>query len=125
MPERSGRTLPLDLSKPREPWSNNTRLEDGLFQLGVRARSPYIGAAPAAIDLTDYPGLTLVAIQAGDGSGRLRRPALAEGDILIVRGNAETAGGLASDNLLAFRAEDAPTDVAETLFDRALVWPRS
>ena len=75
---------------------------------------------PTAIDLTNYAGLTLVAIQAGDGSGRLRRPKLAEGDILIVRGAAETVGGLASDNLLAFRAEDAPDDVAETLFNRTL-----
>ena len=58
----------------------------------------------SAVDLTDYAGLTLVAIQAGDGSGRLRRPALAEGDILIVRGDAETVGGLASDKLLAFRS---------------------
>ncbi len=67
-------------------------------------RSPYVGFASGGVDLADYPGLTLVAIQAGDGTGRVRRPALADGDVLIVRGDAETAASLASDKLLAFRA---------------------
>jgi di/tricarboxylate transporter len=119
LPERSGRTLPLDLSKHARTLVEQYRLDDGLFQLGLRARSPYVDASPSAVDLTDYTGLTLVSIQAGDGSGRLRRATLAEGDILIVRGDAETVGGLASDKLLAFRTEDAPTDVAETLFNRS------
>ena len=70
------------------------------------------------VDLTDYTGLTLVTIQAGDGSGPLRRPTIAEGDNLIVRGNAETVGGLASDKLLAFRSGDAAADVADALFNR-------
>jgi di/tricarboxylate transporter len=119
LPERSGRTLPSDLSRHARTLVEQYRLEDGLFQLGVRARSPYVGAPPSAVDLADYAGLSLVAIQSGDGSGRLRRPMLAEGDILIVRGDAETVGGLASDKVLAFRTEDAPTDVAETLFNRS------
>ena len=119
LPERRGRTLPLDFSKHARTLVEQYRLDDGLFQLGLRGRSPYVGASPTAVDLTDYKGLTLVAIQSGDGSGRLRRPTLAEGDILIVRGDAETAGGLASDKLLAFRTEDAPKDVAETLFNRS------
>jgi di/tricarboxylate transporter len=119
LPERSGRTLPLDLSKHARTLVEQYRLEDGLFQLGLRARSPYVGATPGAVDLTDYVGLTLVSIQAGNGGGRLQRATLAEGDILIVRGDAESVGGLASDKLLAFRTEDAPTDVAETLFNRS------
>ena len=114
LPERSGRTLPPDLSRHARTLVEQYRLDDGLFQLARASRVPRMSVrAPAAVDLTDYAGLTLVAIQAGDGSGRLRRPALAEGDILIVRGDAETVGSLASDKLLAFRAEDAPTDVAE------------
>jgi di/tricarboxylate transporter len=68
--------------------------------------------------LADYPGLTLVAVQAGDGSGRLRRPTIAKGDILIVRGDAESAGGLASGKQLAFRTEDAPASLADSLFNR-------
>ena len=46
LPERSGRTLPLDLSKHARTLVEQYRLDDGLFQLGLRARSPYVGASP-------------------------------------------------------------------------------
>lgn len=118
LPERSGRTIPADLSTHARTLVEQYRLDDGMFQLRVRPRSPYIGSPPAAVDLAEYAGLTLVAILAGDG-GPLRRAALAEGDILIVRGDAATAGGLASDKLLAFRSEDAPAGAADTLFTRS------
>ena len=118
LPERSGRTIPTDLSTHARTLVEQYRLDDGMFQLRVRPRSPYVGSPPAAVDLAEYAGLTLVAILAGDG-GPLRRAALAEGDILIVRGDAATVGGLASDKLLAFRSEDAPAGAADTLFTRS------
>jgi di/tricarboxylate transporter len=118
LPERSGRTIPSDLSKHARTLVEQYRLDDGMFQLRVRSRSPYVGSPPAVVDLVEYAGLTLVAILAGDG-GPLRRAALAEGDILIVRGDAATVGGLASDKLLAFRSEDAPTGTADMLFNRS------
>ena len=46
LPERSGRTLPPDLSKHARTLVEQYRLDDGLFQLRVRARSPYVGAPP-------------------------------------------------------------------------------
>jgi di/tricarboxylate transporter len=118
LPERSGRTIPADLSKHAHTLVEQYRLDDGMFQLRVRPRSPYVDSPPAAVDLAEYAGLTLVAILAGDG-GPPRRAALAEGDILIVRGDAVTVGGLASDKLLAFRSEDAPAGAADTLFTRS------
>ncbi len=118
LPERSGRTIPADLSTHARTLVEQYRLDDGMLQLRVRPRSPYVGSPPAAVDLAEYAGLTLVAILAGDG-GPLRRAALAEGDILIVRGDAATVGGLASDKLLAFRLEDAPAGAADTLFTRS------
>jgi hypothetical protein len=118
LPERGGRMIPPDLSKHARTLVEQYRLDDGLFQLRVRSRSPYVGSPSSGVDLTDYPGLTLVTIQAGDGGGPLRRPIIAEGDTLIVRGNAETVGGLASVKLLGFRSGDAPADVADALFNR-------
>ncbi len=118
LPERSGRTLPADLSKHDLTLVEQYRLDDGLFQLRIRANSPYVGMPATGLDLGRYASLTLVAIQAGDGSGRLRRPLLAEGDLLIVRGDAQAAGALAADQLLAFRTQDAPEDVTKTLFNR-------
>jgi di/tricarboxylate transporter len=63
--------------------------------------------------------LTLVGVQAGDGSGPLRGRTIAAGDILTVRGEAEAAASLAADKGLAFRSEDTAGDVADTLFNRA------
>ncbi len=118
LPQRSGRTIPPDLSKHARTLVEQYKLEDGLFQLRVRPRSPYVGAPRTAVDLGSYPGLNLIAIQAGNERGRFRRPTLAEGDMLIVRGDAETAGMLAADKLLAFRSEDAGGDVVDALFNR-------
>ena len=117
LPERGGRTIPADLSKHARTLVEQYRLDDGLFQLRVRPQSPYVGSLPADVNLTDYAALTLVTIQAGDGGGPVRRNAIAPGDILIVRGSAETVGSLASDKVLAFRMEDAP-GVTDTLFNR-------
>jgi di/tricarboxylate transporter len=94
------------------------RLEDGLHRLRMRSTSPYVGASRSAVDLKDYPGLSLVAIQEGDGAKLLARPNLADGDVLLVRGDAQAAGRLATDKHLAFRSEDGPGQVAETLFNR-------
>jgi di/tricarboxylate transporter len=117
LPERQGRTIPPDLSKHARTLVEQYRLDDGLFRLRVRARSPYIGSPPDVVDLTNYAGVSLVTIQADDGSGPLRQAKLREGDILIVRGSAEAVGALASDKVLAFRADDVP-EVADTLFNR-------
>ena len=89
-----------------------------MFQLRVRSDSPYVGAARTAVDLAGYPGLTLVAVQAREEAGPLRRPTLAEGDVLIVRGDARTVAALATDQNLAFRSENAAADVADALFNR-------
>jgi di/tricarboxylate transporter len=119
LPDRRGQTIPPDLSRHARTLVEQYRLDDGVFQLRVRPQSPYVGSPAGAVDLAGYPGLTLVAIQAADRSGPRRRSALAEGDVLIVRGDAESAGALAADQHLAFRSDDSDGDVADALFNRA------
>jgi di/tricarboxylate transporter len=120
LPHRAGRAIPADLSKHAHTLIEHYRLDDGLFRLRVRPGSPYVGTERAGLDLADYPGLTLVSVQAESATGApLGRPTLAEDDFLIVRGDAETAGRLASEKGLAFRLEGAAEDVADTLFNRA------
>ena len=65
------------------------------------------------------PGLTLVGIEAAGRVGSAERPTIAEGDVLVVRGAAETAARLHGDKVLAFRSEVTAGDVADTLFNRA------
>ena len=119
LPDRSGRALPSDLSRHARTLIEQYRLADGLFKLRVRSGSPYVGVLGTSIDLKQYSGLSLVSAVAGDGSGPLRTRPFSVGDILIVRGDAETAASLATDQGLAFRLEDTPGDVAETLFNRS------
>ena len=118
LPERGGRTIPADLSKhARTLLSSSTGLTTGCSNCACDRSSPYVGSPPTDMDLKDYAGLTLVTVQAGDG-GAGAAAAIAAGDILIVRGDAEAVGRLASDKVLAFRSEEAPGDVTETLFNR-------
>ena len=122
LPNRSGRNIPADLSRHARTLVEQYKLDDELFQLRVRAGSPYAGMAQSDLELTDYPGISVVALQPGDGPGPMRRRMLQVGDILIVRGEPATVASLAADKHLAFRSDDAPGDaageIADTLFNR-------
>jgi di/tricarboxylate transporter len=118
LPDRNGRALPADLSEHARTLVEQYRLDDGLFQLRVRANSPYVGTPPNAVDLRGYEGLTLVSTQSVNNTGRQRRPTLAEGDLLIVRGVAATVGAFAADRHLAPHTEEAGTTIADALFNR-------
>jgi di/tricarboxylate transporter len=118
LPNRNGRTIPSDLSRHARTLVEQYKLDDGVFQLRVRETSSYVGAAQGALDLADYPGVSVVALQQADAAGPRRRPVMAAGDILIVRGEAETVGRLAADRHLAFRPDETAVDVADTLFNR-------
>ena len=119
LPERGGPSMPSDFSRHARTLVEQYGLAAGMFRLRIRANSPYAGQPAAAVDLSAYAGLRLVAIQEGGTGDRLRRATLAEGDHLLVAGEAEAAAALASDQRLAFRVEDAATDVEETLFNRS------
>ena len=119
LPNRSGQAIPLDLSKHARTLIEHYRLDSGVFELRVRAGSPWVGAPRDAVELAAYPGLTLVSMQAGDDGRPLHDRPLAVGDRLIVRGDADAAGRLAADKQLAFRSADAADGVAETFFNRA------
>ena len=130
LPQRSGAALPRDFGLYAVTLVEQYGLEDGLHRLKVRASSPYIGVEVRAVDLGKYPGLSLVGVQ--DDAGKpSTRSTLAEGDVLLVRGDAVLAGLLATDMHLAIREGDAPAGVADTLFNRdsglaeVLIPPRS
>lgn len=131
LPQRGGPTIPSDFSKHALTLVEQYGLSNGVFQMRVRGTSPYVGAPSSAVDVTAFGGLQVVAIQQGDGGGPLRRPTIAEGDYLILRGEAETAAAFAAEKHLAFRKQSAAADLQETLFNRdaglaeAIIPPRS
>ncbi|CAH1666370.1 Citrate transporter [Hyphomicrobiales bacterium] len=117
LPQRNGATMPADFSRHAKTLVEQYGLASGIYQLRVRATCPYVGAPSSAVDLGAWPGLQLVAIQEGDTAGPLRRGMIAEGDHLLLRGDAETAANFAAQMHLAFR-EEGSGEGEETLFNR-------
>lgn len=117
LPQRNGATMPADFSRHARTLVEQYGLASGIHQLRVRATCPYVGQASHAIDLGSWSGLQLVAVQDGDTAGPLRRTTIAEGDHLLLRGDAEAAANFAAQMHLAFREEGAG-DGEETLFNR-------
>jgi di/tricarboxylate transporter len=118
LPHRNGESLPPDFSAHAQTLVEQYRLEDGLHRLRVRPTSQYVGKPRTDVDLAGYPGLSLVAIQAGDGAKASQQSTVADGDVLLVRGDKESAGRLATDRHLAFRSDEGTGSVAETLFNK-------
>lgn len=118
LPERRSQAIPADFSQHAHTLVEQYRLEDGLHYLRVRDTSPYAGLARNEIDLAAYPDLNLVAVLEGDGTTPLQRERVAEGDLLLVRGEAGSAGRLATDTHLAIREHDPEIPVADVLFSR-------
>ena len=73
LPQRNGAKMPADLSRHAKTLVEQYGLADGIFQMRVRATSPYVGLPPSAIDLSAFPGVQLVAVQEGE-SGRAASP---------------------------------------------------
>ena len=119
LPQRNGATMPADFSRHAKTLVEQYGLANGVYQVRVRASSPYVGAGASAIDLVDYPGLQLVAIQEGETASPLRRAAMAEGDYLLLRGDADMAASFAGEKHLAFREETVAGKGEETLFNRS------
>ena len=117
LPQRNGAKMPADLSRHAKTLVEQYGLADGIFQMRVRATSPYVGLSPSRIDLSAFPGLQLVAMQDGESAAPLRRP-VEDGDHMLVRGTAEAAASLAARMHLSFREDTASDQGEETLFNR-------
>lgn len=118
LPHRNGATMPADFSRHAETLVEQYGLSKGIFQLRVRESSPYVGEPTASIDLSTYPDLKLVAIQDAESIGPLRRATIAEGDHLLLRGEAGAAAALAAEKHLSFREETRADQGEEMLFNR-------
>jgi di/tricarboxylate transporter len=109
LPHRIARVIPPDLSEHYRTLFDQYMLEDGPFRLRVEARSPYVGHPPEALDLDDYPGVTVIGGQTGPASQLAGVDTLAADDVLVVRGVADTVRRLAADKHLTLRSP-VPSD---------------
>jgi di/tricarboxylate transporter len=118
LPERRGKSIPADLSAHAHTLVEQYNLESGLHHFRVRHTSPYVGKSRADIDLQNYAGLHLVSLLEGKSAKPLQQDLLSEGDMLLVRGDAEAAGRLAADMHLGVRESDETAPVADSLLSR-------
>src|SRR5262249_37544462 len=113
LPDRRSQSIPADFSAHAQTLVEQYRLEDGLHHLRVRQASPYIGKSRAEVDVGNYAGLQLIAVLDGDNATPLRRAQIAESDLVLVRGEAETAGRFAVDMHLAVREGEEASSIAD------------
>jgi di/tricarboxylate transporter len=117
LPQRNGAKMPADLSRHAKTLVEQYGLADGVFQMRVRAASPYVGLPPTEIDLSAFPDVQLVAIHEGESAAPLRRPVM-DGDHMLLRGSAEAAASLAAQMHLSLREDVTSGQSEETLFNR-------
>ena len=119
LPKRRSGSLPIDLSGHAHTLVEQYGIKDGMHHLRVRASSPYVGMSRTDIDLTPYPGVSIVSLVDAEGGEPTQKP-VAEGDLLLVRGDAQAVGKLAGDMHLAIREPNAEAgNIADTLFNRS------
>ncbi len=118
LPHRNGDSMPADFSQHARTLVEQYRIEDGMHRLRIRADSGLIGAAREGIDLAAYPGLSLLSALEGESERPLARAEFAENDVLLVRGDADSAGRMATELHLAFCTDPKDAAVSDTLFNR-------
>ena len=95
-------------------------LSSGVFRLRVKASSPLVGRGRGDVaDTKSQHGLEFVAVQDGKTGMPLKRDTIAEGDYLILKGDADAAARLSADLHLALREEADTGKGGDTLFNRS------
>jgi di/tricarboxylate transporter len=98
-----------DLSLHAQTLDTHYALPNGFYRLRVRERSPLLGQEVGELDLSPYPGVTIVGVQ--DGLGRAREEAAIDvGDVLVVTGPSEQVTMLTVNSLLAVSMGPTPVD---------------
>ena len=117
LPFRNGASMPADFSRHARTLVEQYGLSGGVFRLRLKPSSPLAGKPREAIaEGTAAHGLECVALQEGATGMPLRREALAAGDDLIIKGDADAVARFAASAHLAPREE---ADGGEgTLFNR-------
>lgn len=119
LPKRRSGALPADFSEHALTLVEQYRIADGTHRLRVRSKSPLIGKTTGDIELTRYPGVSILGLLGEEDVDLMREPA-SEGNHLLVRGDARVVGRLASDLHLAIRESLAESQgIANTLFNRS------
>jgi di/tricarboxylate transporter len=97
LPERTPSSISPNLSDHARTLIDQYRLADWVARLEVTPGSNLVGLTGAALDLSSYPRLHLVGIQAERGVMQAKDHVLTPGAVITVRGEAEEIHRLAVD----------------------------
>lgn len=117
LPQRESRLLPPDLSQHARTLVQQFGLRDGVHQLRVRPTSRLCGTPRGSLDVSAYEGLSLVTVKTASGAG-MRLGAIADGDVILVRGPADAVAAMAMDLDLAPRDSGEGAPLEDALFNR-------
>jgi di/tricarboxylate transporter len=118
LPDRTPAKTLTDLSRHAEVLAKYYALADGFYRLRVRTRSPLVGTDPDSLDLSDYPGTSLLGLQAGPSGPRPARDPIEVDDVLVVSGPSEQISRLAIERVLAVAMTPLREDRPEDLVNR-------
>lgn len=97
LPDRTAAGSPPDLGRYAATVAQHYELVDGFARLRVREGSSLVGSAPDDVDLSRYPQLVLIGMQAGGDVPRPVSVAIEPDDVLVVSGPAEDIGRMSMD----------------------------
>ena len=113
LPVRVPDAQPPDLSRYAGLVADHYDITDGFYRLRVRQQSPLIGTPPDQLDLSRYPGITVIGLQARGDHPAPVRDQLDPDDVLIVTGTSAEVSQLAIDNVLAVAMKPVTLETGE------------
>ncbi len=119
LPHTQGPSLPSDFSRHARTLSEQYRLDGSFFHLRPREASPVIGTSAAAIDITGFPGLSIVRVKGAEGAQVAKGTPLAATSALVVSGPPDVIAAFAEAKDLAVIAAGENGGVENALFNRA------
>lgn len=131
VPVRSSRHLPPDLSDYGDQVAEFYDLGAGFARLRMAADSPLLGTEQSALDLTPYPGTTLIGVQATNDVPQSTGHRLVADDVLVVSGPDEQVDRAGDELGLSVSMRRKPTSTEAPLLTREsgaaeiIVRPRS
>ncbi|MGB9373722.1 MAG: SLC13 family permease [Jiangellales bacterium] len=118
VPVRSSRHLPPDLSDYGDQVAESYDLGSGFARLRMTGHSPLLRTKHSAVDLTAYPGTTLVGVQAANDVPQSASHRLADDDVLVLSGPDEQIDRAADDLGLLVSMRRQPTSTEAPLLTR-------
>ncbi len=110
LPQRNGAAIPADFSRHARTLVEQYGLGNDIHRLRIRSSSHYVGKAPSTIEAARHQDMQLVAVHEGDTARPIGRPHIAEGDHLLLRGDADVIAKFAADTHLSFREQTGGAD---------------